>query len=69
MIIPTLSTYLYEINRNRQHLQDVLDKRKAFRYVIAIFTCIAVITFAVIIRPVPFGGKPSQNQITTQRDR
>ncbi len=70
-MIPTLTSdgFLHKVNRHRQRFLTELERRKAFRYCIAVFTCIAIIVMAYIVRPVPFGGKPSQNQITTQRDR
>ncbi len=52
MIIPTLGRgLLYEVNRQRAWLQLQAQKRKAFRYTIAIFTVIAIGVLAYILRP------------------
>ncbi len=49
-MIPTLSRYLWQINRDRAHLQDKLDKRRTFWLVVLLFTVICVGVMAWILR-------------------
>lgn len=53
MIIPTMTTsgYLYTVNKYRQRWLLELEKRKAARYLIAIFTCVVIIVMAWLVRP------------------
>ncbi len=51
MIIPTISTYLYEVTRHKQAMLTAMERRKAIRYCIAIAVCIAIIIFAWSIAP------------------
>ncbi len=69
-MIPTLTSdgFLHKVNRHRQRFLTELERRKAFRYCIAIFTCIAIIVMAYIVRPVPL-DKGEAVTPTTQRDR
>ncbi len=41
-MIPTLSDYLYIVNRDRAHLQDKLDKRRTFWMVCGITACVTI---------------------------
>ncbi len=49
-MIPTLSDYLYIVNRDRAYLQDKLDKRRTFLLTISLFTVVAVGVLAWILR-------------------
>ncbi len=53
MIIPTLcnNSFLYTVHRHKDRFMLELEKRKAFRLTIAIFTCVVVIVLAWILRP------------------
>ncbi len=49
-MIPTLSDYLYIVNRDRAYLQDKLEKRRCFVLTLSLFTVVAVGVMAWILR-------------------
>lgn len=52
MKLPTLGTgYLYEVSRNRDRWLLAMQKRKAFRLTLAIFTALSIGIIAWIVRP------------------
>ncbi len=51
MIIPTITTYLYQVKRNKQAMLTAMERRKAIRYCIAIAVAVAVIIASWMVRP------------------
>ncbi len=49
-MIPTLSDYLYIVNRDRAHLQDKLDKRRTLLLTVLLFTVVGIGVMAWILR-------------------
>ena len=51
MKIPTLTDYLYEINRHRYAMELHIQKRKALGYTIAITMVVTIGVFCWIVAP------------------
>ncbi len=49
-MIPTISTYLWEVQHNRRYWQDKLDKRRCFVLTLSLFTVVTVGVLAFILR-------------------
>ncbi len=49
-MIPTISTYLWEVQHNKAYWQDKLDKRRCFVLTISLFTVVAVGVMSWLLR-------------------
>lgn len=48
MIIPTISTYLYEVTRHKQAMLTAMERRKAIRYCIVFLIVIAILIMSAV---------------------
>ncbi len=49
-MIPTVTDYLFVLNRDKREMQDKLDKRKAFILTLLLFTVVAIGVMAWILQ-------------------